>query len=262
MDTPLPAPPAALHPVERACSAWLEVRFDGNRCIHARQCVTGAPATFLADVDGPWIRPALTPLHDLIAVIRNCPSGALSYRRLDGGTPEQAPPVNLLSVRENGPYAVRARIVLDGETTAAEAPTGETTSTAATSPTGTNGLSGSTGLIATAIGYRATLCRCGHSRRKPFCDNSHRRIGFEATGEPASGNTAALAVRDGPLEISPQTDGPLEIRGALEILSGTGRTVERCTSATLCRCGGSRNKPFCDDSHLRIGFRSTNEASP
>jgi CDGSH-type Zn-finger protein/uncharacterized Fe-S cluster protein YjdI len=253
MDTPLPAQPAAPalpvtapetaapagpHPVERACSAWLEVRFDGNRCIHARQCVTGAPATFLADVEGPWIRPAMTPLQDLIAVIRNCPSGALSYRRLDGGAPEQAPPVNLLSVRENGPYAVRARIVLDRDETTPVAP------------------------IGTAVGYRATLCRCGHSRRKPFCDNSHRRIGFEATGEPISGNTAALTVRDGPLEISPQIDGPLEIRGALEIISGTGRAVERCTSATLCRCGASRNKPFCDDSHLRIGFRSTNEASP
>jgi CDGSH-type Zn-finger protein/uncharacterized Fe-S cluster protein YjdI len=227
MDTPL-------KPVERACSAWLEVRFDGNRCIHARHCVTGAPATFLADVDGPWIRPAMTPLHDLIGVIHNCPSGALSYRRLDGGPPEHAPPLNLLTLRENGPYALRANIVLEEDAPAS---------------------------IATPVGFRATLCRCGHSRRKPFCDNSHRRIGFEATGEPASGQTTALAVRDGPLRISPQTDGPLEIRGALEIVSGTGRTVERCTSTTLCRCGASRNKPFCDDSHLRIGFRSTNEAS-
>src|ERR1700754_3501819 len=76
---PVAPHPVELHPVERACSAWLEVRFDGNRCIHARQCVTGAPATFLADIDGPWIRPAMTPLQDLIAVIRRCPSGALSY---------------------------------------------------------------------------------------------------------------------------------------------------------------------------------------
>lgn len=223
----------ALHPVERACSAWLEVSFDGNRCIHARQCVTGAPATFLSDVDGPWILPALTPLHDLVAVIRNCPSGALSYRRLDGGAPEPAPQINLLAVRENGPYAVRARITLAGE---APAP------------------------MATPVVYRATLCRCGKSRRKPFCDNTHRRIGFEATGEPASGNTTALTVRDGPLEIAPQPDGPLEVRGSLEIVSGTGRCVERCTTATLCRCGASRNKPFCDDSHLRIGFRSQEDS--
>ena len=50
--------------------------------------------------------------------------------------------------------------------------------------------------------------------------------------------------------------GPLKVRGPLEICSGTGRTVFRTQYAKLCRCGGSANKPFCDDTHLRIGFRS------
>ena len=63
-----------------------------------------------------------------------------------------------------------------------------------------------------------------------------------------------LAVRDGPLEIDPQTDGPLAVRGNLEITSGTGRVVARIQNARLCRCGGSGTKPFCDGSHARIGF--------
>ena len=56
--------------------------------------------------------------------------------------------------------------------------------------------------------------------------------------------------------IEPLPDGPLQVRGNLEITSGTGRVVARVQSARLCRCGGSGNKPFCDGSHARIGFRS------
>jgi len=43
----------------------------------------------------------------------------------------------------------------------------------------------------------------------------------------------------------------------MEIISGTGRVVARMESARLCRCGGSANKPFCDGTHAKIGFRST-----
>ena len=72
-----------------------------------------------------------------------------------------------------------------------------------------------------------------------------------------TGTTDMLAVRDGPLAIDPQMDGPLQVRGNLEIVSGTGRCVARVQQAMLCRCGGSANKPFCDGTHARIGFRST-----
>ena len=105
--------------------------------------------------------------------------------------------------------------------------------------------------------YRATLCRCGASKNKPFCDGSHHDVGFSASGEPATGKADMLAVRDGPLSIDPQVDGPLQVRGNLEITSGTGRVVARLVQARLCRCGGSSNKPFCDGTHARIGFRSS-----
>ena len=65
-----------------------------------------------------------------------------------------------------------------------------------------------------------------------------------------------LPVRDRELAIDPQRDGPLQVRGNLEITSGTGPVVARVTSARLCRCGGSATKPFCDGTHARIGFRS------
>jgi CDGSH-type Zn-finger protein len=63
-----------------------------------------------------------------------------------------------------------------------------------------------------------------------------------------------LTVRDGPLQIDPQINGPLRILGNLEITSGTGRMVARVTSTKLCRCGQSANKPFCDGSHAKVGF--------
>jgi CDGSH-type Zn-finger protein len=104
--------------------------------------------------------------------------------------------------------------------------------------------------------FRVTLCRCGKSANKPFCDNSHRAAGFAATGEPATVDSDPLEARDGPLVITPLVDGPLQINGALEICSGTGRTLNRVENARLCRCGASGAKPFCDGSHARVGFRS------
>lgn len=50
-------------------------------------------------------------------------------------------------------------------------------------------------------------------------------------------------------------DGPLEITGNFIILDSRGREVNLKGPVFLCRCGGSSNKPFCDDTHLKNGFR-------
>jgi CDGSH-type Zn-finger protein/uncharacterized Fe-S cluster protein YjdI len=233
---PVPAAAAALEPapasappvpvvqegVEEIDGAALTLIYEGKRCIHSRYCVTWGPKVFLANVQGPWIHPDAMDAERLMEIAHVCPSGAIRYRRKDGGLEEQAPPVNLISIREGGPYAVRADIRLNGQ----------------------------------KAHLRATLCRCGASKNKPLCDGSHHDIGFSASGEPATGQTDMLAVRNGPLAIDPQIDGPLQVRGNLEITSGTGRVVARVVQARLCRCGGSQTKPFCDGTHVKIGFRS------
>lgn len=216
------APSTVLDGVEIAEGQALTLMFEAKRCIHARFCVTGAPMVFLANVQGPWIHPDAIDPERLVDIAHACPSGAIRYARKDGRPQEAAPPVNLMAVREAGPYAVRGALEIDG------------------APAGT----------------RATLCRCGQSKNKPFCDGSHHEAGFAATGEPPSGATDMLAQRDGPLRIDPVLDGPLQVRGNLEITSGAGRVVARVTSARLCRCGASATKPFCDGSHARVGFRS------
>ena len=221
---PQPAAPAGVvvDGVERVEGERLTLMFEGKRCIHARFCVTGAPAVFLANVKGAWLYPDAMDVARLVEVAHACPSGAIRYLRKDGGSQESAPPVNLAAVREGGPYAFRGDLRLDG----------------------------------VPAGYRATLCRCGASKNKPFCDGSHHDIGFAASGEPATRDGAMLAQRDGPLAIEPQPDGPLRLRGNLEVVSGTGRMVARVTNASFCRCGASQSKPFCDGSHARIGFKS------
>ena len=62
------------------------------------------------------------------------------------------------------------------------------------------------------------------------------------------------SVRNGPLKITPTKDGPLMVEGALEICTASGRTVSRVTKTWLCRCGHSKDKPFCDGSHKQAGF--------
>jgi CDGSH-type Zn-finger protein/uncharacterized Fe-S cluster protein YjdI len=201
----------------------LTLIYEGKKCIHSRFCVTWGPKVFIANVKGPWINPDAMSTDALTEIAHVCVSGAIRYKRKDGKPDEQAPPVNLISVRENGPLAIRADIRLDG---------------------------------APAVSYRLTLCRCGASKNKPFCDGSHNEIKFSASGEPPTGKADMLSVRNGPLAIDPQLDGPLQVRGNMEIISGTGRVVSRMESAFLCRCGASENKPFCDGSHKRVGFKS------
>ena len=232
---PSPAPlhaPAAYtaggegaHPlgIEAATGDKLVLRFEGKRCIHSRHCVLGAPRVFLANVKGPWLYPDEMHVEGLVHIARTCPSGAITYSRLDGGPEEPVPEVNELRLRENGPYAVRADVELVGH-----------------------------GRL-----LRATLCRCGASNNKPFCDGSHNAAKFVASGEPASRESTPLIARGGTVEIRPEPDGPLAVSGSLEICTGTGRTIDRITQTRLCRCGGSASKPFCDGTHGRIGFRSS-----
>ena len=220
---PVAAPVAAVAPpIETVTGQGIDIHFEGRRCIHSRHCVLDAPTVFLANTPGAWIHPDTVPVETLVAVAHSCPSGAIRYHRHDGGPDEAAPPVNQLRLRENGPYAVHAPLRIAGQDD----------------------------------GFRATLCRCGQSQNKPWCDGSHVGAGFVASGEPPSGAVEPLALRNGPLHVTPLKNGPLQLQGNLEICAGTGRTVARITEARLCRCGHSRSKPFCDMSHVAAAFEA------
>lgn len=211
-------------PKEEVRAAHAVVTFDGARCIHARHCVLSRPDVFIPNVAGEWIHPERASAAALLELAHACPSGAIRVEPLDGSAPEVAPIVNTVRVRENGPLAFHAELTIAGE----------------------------------PAGFRATLCRCGASSKKPYCDGSHATVGFVASGEPATAaELKTLAARDGVVEVSPLDDGPLQVVGSLEVVSGTGRTVKRVEKAFFCRCGQSSNKPYCDGTHKTVGFKTT-----
>ena len=197
----------------------IEIGFEMKRCIHARNCFLKLPQVFDPE-RRPWVDPDGAPAEEIAAMIRTCPSGALTFRMTETETTERAPGINRVAVLENGPNAFHGNLVVAG---------GNMT--------------------------RATVCRCGKTKNPPFCDYSHVEDGFAATGEPMPSGKDAPGDEPGEaLQIIGHLNGPIEARGALEITSGTGKRLHRGTRAFLCRCGQSKNKPFCDGSHKTAGF--------
>jgi len=131
----------------------IEVSFDLDICIHVGECLRGQPRVFELK-RRPWTLPDMAPADEVAAVVRRCPSGALLYHRHDGG-PDEEPdaPATLTPIR-NGPLLVTGNIEVRHEDGTVE-----------TLP-------------------RATLCRCGQSEHKPFCDNQHLAVNFRAPGLP------------------------------------------------------------------------------
>jgi len=97
------------------------------------------------------------------------------------------------------------------------------------------------------------LCRCGRSSNKPYCDGTHKHIGFVDAGVlPANAGSTGMAGA-GRLTITPKPNGPLKCAGPF-MVSGADGQVRESRGVSLCRCGGSATKPFCDGTHEKIGF--------
>jgi len=149
----------------------------------------------------------------------------------DGSVDEKQTSENVIRISADGPLYFRGRIEIDGSE-----------SRASISDT------------------RAALCRCGASGNKPLCDGSHARnsfcdAGLAGPGEDGAGDASAGAGGDA-MKISPRLNGPLHVQGRLRIENARGEVIFHGDDAWLCRCGGSKTKPFCDGSHKAIGFRS------
>jgi len=169
-----------------------------------------------------------------------------------------------------------------------------------------------------------SLCRCGASANKPFCDGTHSRINFvgsrnggvkapqeayvgrditilydrhlcmgagycgeleavfgthdapkyEPDAAPAEAIIAtinkcpsgALSYRQGghaqpPLygeaKVVVERDGPLHCHGPIELIDDqdSDQLLPAGDHFTLCRCGQSKKRPFCDGSHATVGFK-------
>lgn len=130
-----------------------DITVHDNRkiCSHAAECVNNLSSVFKLG-SRPWINPDASKMNDIIDVVRRCPSGALSYS-IDGveyrDPEEQRNPT--VTVLKNGPYHITGGIELIGENI-------------------------QFGEGASKEHY--TLCRCGASENKPFCDGAHKSSNF------------------------------------------------------------------------------------
>jgi CDGSH-type Zn-finger protein len=111
-------------------------------CAHAATCTDGLKSVFRLKQE-PWIDPDGADVDAVVATVRSCPSGALSYS-LEGVEHRDAGGEPMILIVPNGPYAVRGGARLER----AEMGDG-------------------------ASRDHFTLCRCGQSKNKPFCDGAH-----------------------------------------------------------------------------------------
>jgi len=196
------------------------IRYDAQRCIHAAECVHGLPAVFDPRAK-PWVNADGADAAAIVATVDRCPTGALQIER--GDRPASVSAANTATLTANGPTYLRGDIEL--ALTADDVRT-ET---------------------------RLALCRCGASQNKPYCDNSHRQIGFGDAGALPGDSPSATIAPGGKLTVSPRPNGPLKCTGPL-ILLGTDGCTAANSETFLCRCGASANKPYCDGTHKKIGF--------
>jgi len=201
------------------------VSWHGRLCIHVGECGRAKGDLFVAGRK-PWCQPDTSSDGEVEEVVLRCPTGALTVDYEDGSRPEKAEAENSVHVAYNGPLFVRGD--LDIEDAPENAP---------------------------GLNFRAALCRCGKSRNKPYCDNSHEAAGFSDYGAVGEKGDSTSEV-GGALSIQPIKDGPLACKGNVTIYNSSGRAGYHGSKAFLCRCGASENKPFCDGAHKKVGFES------
>ena len=122
---------------------------DNRRlCAHAGKCTDGLASVWRMG-EKPWIDPDGADAEAIIAVIEQCPSGALSYS-IDGKHTDAGVAADGVVVSMNGPYHVTGAITLNDQSRDTD-----------------------------DVPSRYALCRCGASKNKPFCDGSHWDIKFK-----------------------------------------------------------------------------------
>ncbi|HEY6437972.1 MAG TPA: (4Fe-4S)-binding protein [Ignavibacteriaceae bacterium] len=124
-------------------------------CIHSTKCWKASLAVFNPK-RRPWIEMGGGTTDEIIRIVDNCPSGALLYERNNMMSEQKAQSAQTqqsettVLVSRGGPYLIKGKFVFVGTDGKEEIKEGS-----------------------------VALCRCGGSSNKPFCDGTHRKIGFD-----------------------------------------------------------------------------------
>ena len=122
-------------------------------CAHAARC-TDTLKTVFKQKEEPWIDPDAEAVDKVVATVQQCPSGALSYS-IDGQEHRDRDAEPRILIAPNGPYAVKGGATVEGVVW------GEGASQ-----------------------EHFALCRCGHSKNKPFCSGAHWHHQFDENAPP------------------------------------------------------------------------------
>ena len=126
----------------------ITIVWQPGKCIHSENCFHGLSNVFKPK-EKPWIDAAGASSTEIISQISKCPSGALGVYTNSEGPKEEIMSKIKIQIFENGPLRVNGELEIthiDGTTEVKES--------------------------------GASLCRCGHSSNKPYCDGSHKKEGF------------------------------------------------------------------------------------
>ena len=123
----------------------ITICWEPSKCLHSQNCVKGLPSVFDRDKK-PWINMRGASSEEIVEVVSRCPSGALTYKMAES----VQEPAAQIKVTKDGPLIIQ----------------------------GNCALMGSDGRELERCGPFA-LCRCGGSKNKPYCDGTHKVMGFE-----------------------------------------------------------------------------------
>ena len=128
----------------------IRVQWFASRCIHSAACIRALPVVF-DPRRRPWIDVNAAGADAIATAVMLCPTGALHFTRRETDSHQQAPATVTVRAVSKGPYIVTGRVSV-------------------------------TDAIGNVIreDTRMALCRCGQSKHLPFCDNTHRAIGFRS----------------------------------------------------------------------------------
>jgi uncharacterized Fe-S cluster protein YjdI/CDGSH-type Zn-finger protein len=138
-------------------SDTIKVQWYASRCIHSAACIRALPQVFNPR-QRPWVKVDAANADAIADAVVKCPTGALHFVRNDGGAQEQPPPAVTVTPVRNGPFLIQGQVQITD----------------------------ASGQIV-RDDWRVALCRCGRSKRLPFCDNTHRALGIRIDDDAEAG---------------------------------------------------------------------------
>ncbi|MCK9421695.1 MAG: (4Fe-4S)-binding protein [Bacteroidales bacterium] len=143
--------------VKEYSNGEVTVFWQSELCIHSANCLIGLPSVFNSK-KRPWINVHASESKEIMKIVDTCPSRALTYLKSTKfiiskprKTVKKKSKFARVQILQNGPVLITGNFIIRNQKKKKIKISNEV----------------------------AAICRCGGSRKKPFCDGSHQTIGFQ-----------------------------------------------------------------------------------